>query len=71
MVAAIVRRGRSCLCLKGFMADRTGIQHAFIIPVLCYVFIAGFGFCGAQPDDLERASDCVEGLGRRPSSRIC
>jgi FHS family L-fucose permease-like MFS transporter len=30
--------------LEGHVADRIGVQHAFFIPVLCYVFIASFGF---------------------------
>ena len=30
--------------LEGHVADRIGVQHAFFIPVLCYVFIACFGF---------------------------
>jgi FHS family L-fucose permease-like MFS transporter len=30
--------------LEGHIADKIGVQHAFFIPVLCYVFIAGFGF---------------------------
>ena len=43
MVAAIVG-GALLPLLEGYMADRTGVQHAFIIPVICYVFIAAFGF---------------------------
>jgi FHS family L-fucose permease-like MFS transporter len=30
--------------LEGHIADKIGVQHAFFIPVLCYVFIACFGF---------------------------
>jgi MFS transporter, FHS family, L-fucose permease len=30
--------------LEGHVADKIGVQHAFFIPVLCYVFIAAFGF---------------------------
>jgi len=29
--------------LQGVLADRIGIHHAFIIPVLCYLYIAYFG----------------------------
>lgn len=32
--------------LQGFIADRIGIQHAFFIPVLCYMFIAYYGYRG-------------------------
>ena len=43
MVAAIVG-GALLPLLQGSIADRIGVQHAFIIPVLCYLFIAAFGF---------------------------
>jgi FHS family L-fucose permease-like MFS transporter len=43
MVAAIVG-GALLPLLEGSIADRVGVQRAFIIPVLCYLFIAGFGF---------------------------
>lgn len=32
--------------LQGFIADKIGIQHAFFIPVLCYMFIAYYGYRG-------------------------
>lgn len=32
--------------LQGFLADSIGIQQAFFIPVLCYLFIAYYGFKG-------------------------
>jgi MFS transporter, FHS family, L-fucose permease len=32
--------------LQGFLADSIGIQKAFFIPVLCYVFIAYYGYRG-------------------------
>lgn len=32
--------------LQGMFADRIGIQHAFFIPVLCYLYIAFYGWKG-------------------------
>ncbi len=32
--------------LQGFLADSIGIQHAFFIPVLCYLFIVHYGYKG-------------------------
>jgi MFS transporter, FHS family, L-fucose permease len=32
--------------LQGFIADRIGIHHAFILPVLCYLYIAFFAMKG-------------------------
>ncbi|HEV2484064.1 MAG TPA: sugar MFS transporter [Terracidiphilus sp.] len=35
--------------LLGALADRVGIQHAFIIPVICYLYIAYYGMWGSKP----------------------
>ena len=43
MVMAIVG-GALLPLLQGKIADQIGIQHAFFIPVLCYCYIALFGF---------------------------
>jgi FHS family L-fucose permease-like MFS transporter len=43
MVAAIVG-GALLPVLQGKIADSIGVQHAFLIPVLCYCYIAAFGF---------------------------
>lgn len=34
---------------QGALADHIGIQHAFLMPVLCYVFIAYYGMKGSHP----------------------
>jgi FHS family L-fucose permease-like MFS transporter len=33
----------------GALADKVGIQHAFVLPVLCYLFIAYYGLWGSKP----------------------
>jgi MFS transporter, FHS family, L-fucose permease len=33
----------------GAAADRVGIQHAFVIPLLCYLYIAFYGLWGSKP----------------------
>ena len=43
MVAAIVG-GALVPELEGIVADRIGVHHAFFIPVVCYLYIALFGF---------------------------
>jgi MFS transporter, FHS family, L-fucose permease len=35
--------------LIGKLADAVGIQHAFIIPMFCYLFIAYYGLWGSKP----------------------
>ena len=47
LVAAIVG-GAIVPELQGLLADRVGIQHAFILPVLCYLYIAWFGLSGSK-----------------------
>jgi len=35
--------------LLGVLADKMGIQHAFILPVICYLYIAYYGLWGSKP----------------------
>ncbi len=35
--------------LIGAAADKVGIQHAFVIPIFCYLFIAYYGIWGSKP----------------------
>jgi FHS family L-fucose permease-like MFS transporter len=35
--------------LLGKLADHVGIQHALIIPAICYIYIAFYGFVGSKP----------------------
>jgi MFS transporter, FHS family, L-fucose permease len=34
--------------LQGVLADRIGIHHAFVLPILCYLFIAWYGLKGSR-----------------------
>ncbi|MEO7324925.1 MAG: sugar MFS transporter [Dokdonella sp.] len=33
--------------LQGMLADHIGLQHAFVLPLACYVFIVYYGFSGS------------------------
>jgi FHS family L-fucose permease-like MFS transporter len=33
----------------GLLADKIGIQYAFVVPIICYVFIAYYGLSGYKP----------------------
>jgi len=35
--------------LIGKAADYMGIQHALIIPAICYLYITFYGFVGSKP----------------------
>jgi FHS family L-fucose permease-like MFS transporter len=48
LVAAIVG-GAIIPYGEGKLADAIGIHHAFIIPVICYIFIAYYGYVGSKP----------------------
>jgi FHS family L-fucose permease-like MFS transporter len=37
--------------LQGVFADHIGIQHAFFLPLLCYLYIAFYGFRGSRIRD--------------------
>jgi FHS family L-fucose permease-like MFS transporter len=49
LIAAIVG-GAVIPELQAFMADRIGLHHAFLLPILCYAFIAYYGFKGSKPE---------------------
>jgi FHS family L-fucose permease-like MFS transporter len=34
--------------LQGLLADRIGVQHAFALPLLCYGYVAWYGFRGSR-----------------------
>ncbi|HTK88471.1 MAG TPA: sugar MFS transporter [Nitrospiraceae bacterium] len=47
LVAAIV--GGAIVPLgQGFLADRIGIHHAFVLPAICYLYIAYYGLVGSR-----------------------
>jgi FHS family L-fucose permease-like MFS transporter len=49
LIAAIVG-GAAIPWLQARMADSFGLHHAFLLPVLCYAFIAYYGFKGSKPE---------------------
>jgi FHS family L-fucose permease-like MFS transporter len=48
MIMAIVG-GAILPVAQGAMADRFGIHHAFLLPVLCYLYIVYYAFKGSRP----------------------
>jgi MFS transporter, FHS family, L-fucose permease len=42
--------------IQGFIADRVGIHHGFILPVLCYLYIGYYGLSGSKPNSKRYAS---------------
>src|SRR5271165_4167315 len=39
--------------LQGAIADRIGVHHAFVLPVICYLYIAYYAFRGSRPVGVE------------------
>lgn len=35
--------------VQGFFADRIGVHHAFVLPVICYLYIAYYALAGSKP----------------------
>ncbi len=52
MVAAIVG-GALIPLAEGHLADAVGVQHAFVIPAVCYIYIALFGYLGGRRAERE------------------
>ncbi len=40
--------------LQGLLADRFGVQHAFVLPLLCYLYIAFYGLNGSRIEASDR-----------------
>jgi FHS family L-fucose permease-like MFS transporter len=58
LVMAIVG-GAFFPAIMGRISDAASIQRAFLVPLICYVFILYFGLSGYKPaaiPDIERAS---------------
>ncbi len=36
--------------IQGVIADRVGLHHAFVLPVLCYLYILFYGLRGSKPN---------------------
>jgi FHS family L-fucose permease-like MFS transporter len=52
MVAAIVG-GALIPLAEGHLADMIGVQDAFVIPAVCYIYIALFGYFGGRRAERE------------------
>jgi MFS transporter, FHS family, L-fucose permease len=48
LVMAIVG-GAIIPVIQGAIADKIGIHHCFILPLICYMFIIYYGFIGSRP----------------------
>jgi FHS family L-fucose permease-like MFS transporter len=48
LVAAIIG-GAIVPELQGVLADHVGLQLSFVLPAICYLYIAFYGFNGFQP----------------------
>jgi FHS family L-fucose permease-like MFS transporter len=49
LIMAAVVGGAVIPVLLGKLADLVGIQHALVLPVFCYVYIAYYGLWGSKP----------------------
>jgi FHS family L-fucose permease-like MFS transporter len=61
LVMAIVG-GAVVPVLQGVLADRIGVQHAFILPLLCYAFIVHYGFNGSRVHALPHSPPATAAL---------
>ena len=41
--------------IQGFIADRVGLHHAFILPLLCYFYILFYALKGSKPNSERQA----------------
>jgi len=38
--------------IQGVIADHVGIHHAFVLPVICYLYILFYALSGSKPNSL-------------------
>ncbi|MFH0800597.1 MAG: sugar MFS transporter [Pseudomonadota bacterium] len=50
--------------ISGFIADSWGIQHAFVLPAICYLYIAYYGLKGHMKRKLHGVSSPVVNLNK-------
>ena len=55
--------------VQGFIADRIGIHHAFVLPVICYLYILLFAAKGQPKQRVANECRCLweDAWGRRES----
>jgi FHS family L-fucose permease-like MFS transporter len=41
--------------IQGVIADHVGIHHAFLLPIICYMYIVYYGLSGSKPNSLRHA----------------
>jgi FHS family L-fucose permease-like MFS transporter len=59
LVMAIVG-GAIIPVMQGAIADRIGVHHAFVLPVVCYLYIAYYALKGASPVGYGAMENSVE-----------
>jgi FHS family L-fucose permease-like MFS transporter len=42
--------------VQGAIADRIGVHHSFLVPAICYLYVAFYGFRGSRPRTREQIS---------------
>ncbi len=51
--------------LQGWMADTAGLKPSFIIPAICYAYIAGYGlYCGRKLGAVRESEPVPEGISK-------
>ena len=57
LIAAIVG-GAIIPIAEGVLADRIGLQVAFLLPAICYLYIVFYGFVGSRQPAARAKADC-------------
>ena len=55
--------------LQGLLADRIGIHHAFVLPILCFLYIAWYGVRGSRVKEPVAGKSAGAGAGSRERRR--
>jgi FHS family L-fucose permease-like MFS transporter len=55
LVGGAIVGGAVVPLMVGAMADHFGLHHAFVIPVICYLYILYYGLRGSKPNSERNA----------------
>jgi FHS family L-fucose permease-like MFS transporter len=54
--------------VQGLLADAIGVHYCFIIPVICYLYIAWYGYAGRARAEVSTQSNMSAGTVAAPSA---
>src|SRR3954454_14739434 len=62
--------GAAIPVLQGIIADRIGAHHAFILPLICYLYVAYYGLIGSKIRHVRASSAVVPAMNCASAPKV-